>query len=366
MAYFCVLAILYGVFALLINNQQVNTRKQKLLVFIALFPLFFLTGFRSSNVGNDTFIYVRAFDYISHFDTLRSSIINSRFEPGYAILNYICAKMGLSFVIMQVLTSIFIYISIGQFVIKYSRNIWLSCYIFLTLRFAFGPMNVVRMWIAVAILLFSVRFLESRKPIHFFAIVIIASLFHVSALVFILLWPASMIKWNLKRIGFIFLIACCILFFARPFFVWVTHIIGRYSGYLNSRYFSENNIATLLSFGIDLLFFAFICLERRKKENIDYSLVDRHIKTDILFVAAIIAIAIDIIGLSNSIMNRVSNYYRIFMILSIPDAIGRLHIRSNIWIVKSIILITLALQFFVILIYRPYWSGVIPYTFIWE
>lgn len=377
MVIYSVIAVVYGLFALFSFGKRSKRKKRRYWVtVIVLMPLLILTALRGTTVGNDTFMYLRAYNYFSQLDSMKYAVLNTRFEPGFAILNYVSSHIGISYINLQILMSLFIYLSLARFISKYSDNIWLSCYVFLTLRFAFGPMNVVRMWIAVAILSYAIPLIENRKTLRFVLLVIAAGMFHYSAFIFIFFPLFSRIKWNTNRIWLLMIASVGILTVATPLFTFITRLIGRYSGYLDSVYFSENNVGTYLSFAIDLAFFILIYLEKKERRRINkygrYSYVvpegDDNTKkeSDIVFAAILIAIALDIIGLSNSIMNRLSNYYRIFFLLAIPEALLKIRIRSNAWIIKSFIIFALAVQFIIVITYRPHWSGVIPYLFFWE
>ena len=157
---------------------------KKFLCISCLLPAFVLTAFRDVSVGCDTLSYLRNFTRIGFSNNLADAFLYSRMELGYVSITYFFSHFWKSFLLQQVLVTLFIYISFYFFLVKYSKNIGLSCFIFLTMRLMFGPMNVVRMYIAIGILLFSIPYLIKSNFLKFFLFVAVAALFHKTAISF--------------------------------------------------------------------------------------------------------------------------------------------------------------------------------------
>jgi len=91
-------------------------------------------------------------------------------------------------------TSSVLLISFAVFTIKHSRNLALSYLIFICLGFWGASFYILRQTAALAILLFSYSFIEKRRPLHFVVSVLLATSFHQSAALFILLYPICKVK----------------------------------------------------------------------------------------------------------------------------------------------------------------------------
>ncbi len=366
MSIFIVILSYYGIASIITIKKEYNFNKNLAILF-ALIPAFVLIGFRGIDVGSDTWFYVHGFESIASHNTLTEAIQNSRYEVGFVFINFICAKIGFSYNMLQILITFFICVSIGIFLKRYSLNVWVSSFAFYTLRYMLGPMNTVRMWIAIAILLFSIPYLQKQKLIRFFMIVLIACLFHSTALVFAILYPLSKLKITKKKILILISIALAIGYVGTPFFVWLTQRLNMYSGYLTSVYFVyDNNIAVYFTLAIDLCLLLFIFLEYRKdsKNNLQEDAERDLIPIEnIIKIAILLIVAIDIVGLKNTIMNRISTYFGMFWIVGIPSALKKINYRYNREIVWIIMGTLLAIQFLVVMIFRPEWNSVVPYHF---
>lgn len=366
MSIFIVLLFYYGIASIITIKKEYNFN-ENLAILFALIPAFVLIGFRGIDVGSDTWFYAHGFESIASHNTLLEAIKNSRYEVGFVFINFVCAKIGFSYNMLQILITFFICVSIGIFLKRYSLNVWVSSFVFYTLRYMLGPMNTVRMWIAIAILLFAIPYLQKQQLIRFFIIVLIACLFHSTALIFAVLYPLSKLKITKNKIVILISTALAIGYIGTPFFAWLTQKLNMYSGYLTSVYFVyDNNIAVYFTLAIDLCLLLFIFLEYRKdsenksQEDAEIDLIPIE---NIIKIAILLIVAIDIVGLKNTIMNRISTYFGMFWIVGIPSALKRIDYRHNrevVWIVMGMLL---SVQFLIVLIFRPGWNSVVPYHF---
>lgn len=364
MSIFIVVLIYYG-FGSILTLKQKSEINKNLTIALALLPMFILVGFRGINVGSDTWFYAHGFENIANQNSVLEAIANSRYETGFVVLNYIFAKIGFSYNMFQVTITFFLCISIGKFFKRYCSNVWVASFVFYTLRYMLGPMNTVRMWIAIAILLFSIPYLQRKRWIQFCIIIVIASLFHSTALIFLVLYPLCKMKITKKKIVLLYAIAITIGVMGTSFFAWLTKSINMYSGYLTSKYFVyDNNVAVFFNLAIDLCLVLFIFREYRKDLEINIERNEKVIPLDnIIKVALLLIVAIDIVGLRNTIMNRISTYFGMFLVIAIPSAIKKINFRNNreiIWLGMGVLL---ALQFLVVMIFRPEWNSVVPYYF---
>ncbi len=71
----------------------------------------------------------------------------------------------------------------GIFFYRYSRNLWISTILFVNLYFLYLNMNFLRQSIAVSIALFAWTFLKNRRFLPFLGLILLASLFHTTALI---------------------------------------------------------------------------------------------------------------------------------------------------------------------------------------
>ena len=364
--------VIYYLFGFFFLKKNVSKRTKRRYVFWALLPAFLLVAFRSVSVGNDTYTYYDAFEKYRARGDFEDIMSASLREPGFLLLNYMCIKLGRSYTFMQVLISAFTYFSLYRFISRYSEDTWLSCLLFLLNRHMFGTMNAVRMWLAIAIVLFAVPYVIERKIVPVIIITLIAMQFHFTAIVFFPVYFLADIKWNSKRIWISVAITCVISLLHRPFSTLISRIINRYSNYLEGKYFDSGGAATYVNLVMQVCFFMFVFSEYKKWQRYhDIYKVEgkRELHRDryegYLFSSILVILLFGIFGLSNTIMSRISAYYLPSTYLSIPYSLLSSNAKNR--KVLSILIVTfLLLNFVVVMKYRPGWYGVSKYSFFWE
>lgn len=163
--------------ALLVLGIVQVISKKRWIGYIAGIYLGILAGMRGF-VGTDTPVYMHY--YVQQMHT--HGII-ARFEPGYNFIQKVAASIGLqpgtfflifSLVSMALVTHFFVgYTNFSVFALDY----------YFVRYFMARDMNQIRQAMAVAIMLCSVRFLKEKRLLPFTLIVLLASSFHIVALV---------------------------------------------------------------------------------------------------------------------------------------------------------------------------------------
>lgn len=359
------------------KNKKIN---ENFWIFILLFPLFFLAAFRSVNVGNDTYNYFRSFNLISQ-ESLFSSTV-SRLEIGYVFLVKFLSKLGLNYLGFQVVVNLFIYYVFGITIKKYSKFYSVSAFVFFNMNMFFQTMNISRAYLAISFLLLSIKYIIDRNFIKFLIFVLIATLFHTSAIVFLIIYPFTYLKWTYKKfLIFIFISISVSLFFNQIIELFI-QITGRYESYLSSKYFQfEDNIARYFYLLFQLVFFIIGLFSRYYKLNIltianksnnvidsikKLNINEQSIKINLWFSSTAITLLIAIAGLKATIMSRIGIYFSTLYIIYIPEIINHIKTLKIGKLLTFVILTLLLFYFYIIMIYRPNWIGVIPYEFYWN
>ncbi|KGR91204.1 hypothetical protein CD30_07100 [Ureibacillus massiliensis 4400831 = CIP 108448 = CCUG 49529] len=356
---------------------KLKKKNSEIWIFVLILPLFFIAAFREINVGNDTIIYYKSYEIISQEDFFGKT--NSVFEIGYILLVKVISRLGFDYHAFQVIITFFIYYVFSTTIKKYSMSPAISILIFFSMNMFFDTMNITRTYLAISILFLSLKYIEERKPFKFSFYVIIASLFHTSALVFFTLYLFAQIKWSYKNLIEILTLAVIVTLFFDHIVSLFVSMTGRYSDYLSSQYFIfEDNIAVYISLLINTIFLILGLLTKLPQDDINFSqknhinenkkIFDQKIssglieRSNIWFAAMVITFVISVAGLNSTIMGRVGIYFSVLYIIFIPDILTKIReikIRS---LVAVIIILGLLLYFYVILLFRPNWYGVVPYN----
>lgn len=162
-------------------EDYLKEEKVKKIIFILLIlsiPAFF-AGIRYE-VGTD---YL---NYVNIFSGIRKNGFNSRFELGFNLINYTVAQFGgdvqIVFFIMFLLTILFVYLFLYEY--RNQLNIGIGIFIFLVM-FYNSSLNIVRQGLATMIALYAIQFMDKQKLKPFLFFVLLATSFHVGAIVLI-------------------------------------------------------------------------------------------------------------------------------------------------------------------------------------
>ena len=110
-------------------------------------------------------------------------------------------------------TAAFSQISLIRFIKRYSKNFTFSIFIFFTLGTFVFSLAAIKQIVAMAILTFAFPYLEKKKWVPYFAIVLIAMLVHTYAVAFLFI-PLFRIKpWRLFTFVFIAVVAVVMIHF---------------------------------------------------------------------------------------------------------------------------------------------------------
>ncbi len=280
-------------------------------LFMSCFIMFLICGFREPIYVDDR----RYLEIFTLINTNSSNIFLLQNEKGFLILNYIISILTDEYKFAQI---IFIAITF-IFILQGIKNIqdivhpyFVLVYYFFAVFFRVSATGLIRIQIAVSIFIYAVSFLKKGNMKPFVICIFIASLFHRSALMgIILLLPVFKDKYFTKSknntIIMIVMSALGVLLLD-PFISFISAIFGgKYSGYEHIGNFS----LSILSFFYFFTFIYFLLI------RINYIWNDQMFY-DIFLYTFFIAIIIDVFFTGTTSFGRI-NYY---LLLSFPILSG--------------------------------------------
>lgn len=319
---------------------------------------------RHETLNVDYVGYFGGFEYISSLDLTdmlsRLSVFGHaklpyphKFESGWMILNWIIGKLNLGFRGFLVVHAIFCIATISRFIEKYSKNIWLSFALFVSLEFYSYMFGIMRQAMCMCILLHGIIYIKERKFWKFLLIVFLASSVHLSAIVFIPLYFLNSIRITRKR--FLAICICNIVFiivapYVLQLFKPILSVMG-YSSYLDSS-FQWNNMLLLNAFFIPLCVYLFVDFAKFF-ENDDHNIIGW---------ATLLATPVLTIGAISTVLGRCAQYYFIFVTLLIPNAIKQYNNKKTAYFAAGVVYILCGLFY----IYVLSGSRYVPYISIFE
>ena len=171
------MAIYFSLAALLGLLAIFNVRS-RLLVWLAFLTVFFISGFRSF-VGSDYKNY-----YSVYVDFPKDSFP----EPFFNYLIYILKGVGFEpqslFVFVSFFTFLFLFLAIRNSGV----SIWLALFLFVATRGYFESFNVIRQYLVIVIMLYSMKYLADKQNLKFFVVASLCMMIHISAFLYILLF----------------------------------------------------------------------------------------------------------------------------------------------------------------------------------
>lgn len=177
------LLVFGGMFLLEIHPNSKNKAKNQLIFAFIIITLFWgLTDARS--FGTDIFSYynnaVKAVN-----STFHTYIDNSPFEPGYAAFVWIVTNIFKTPQALLFVQTAFVTFSVFRFIYKNSKDVTISVIAYICLG-CFGMFSYAfRQAFAIAICLFALEAIQKKKRILAIILILFATLFHQTAIIFI-------------------------------------------------------------------------------------------------------------------------------------------------------------------------------------
>ena len=346
-----VLIIILG-YILKPSQNQKNKKKYLILIFTILT---IVSAIRNYTVGVDTEQFCRAFEYIGGM-SISNAIENTRYELGFVLLCKLLSFISDNSQILIIATSIIIMTTIAKFIYEESDDVVLSTLLFVLLNYYAMYMNVMRQAMAIAIIIISYKaFLKNGKNIKFTLAVLVASLFHQSALVMLILIFFRNKKFSKKYYFISLLIGFLVFVFADKLFSILLSIFSSYQDYQTSVFAESNYFAAIFNAIVLFIFYTvgiiYIDFKNTKKSD------------SINFYAYMVMInfLLYIATIKISIFTRATTYFNIFNIIWIPAFIKNIQNKLAMQIILLMLLFFTILYWGIISVYRPEWYGVIPY-----
>lgn len=223
----------------MMNIDKYGNKINKVLIFLSIAILTLLAAFRDQTIGVDVRGYAlysfREAESVTDWNGFISYHINTVLEIGYRYLVFICAKLfhSLNGVLFGTALLVNGGVIIGLYRVR--KHIPIS---FAVLAYCFlfyqETYNVMRQWIAMAIIIFGLVYIYERKLIRYIIIVAVAFLFHKTAIMGLALYAIAELirkKHSAKRQ---ILIVMAVLLCVTNFSVIVNLLIK--NGLIDNRY----------------------------------------------------------------------------------------------------------------------------------
>lgn len=290
-----------------------------LFIIFVTFILAFFNGFRATDIGPDTYRYYKSFQNITEVNLKDIFVLNS--EIGYNFCQKIFSILIPNYNLWLIFVAVVTFSLLGIFIYKNSRNYFLSYLLFLSLGFYNYSFNIMRQFIALMITSFAFNFIEKKKFYSFFFFVLIASSFHLSAIIFLPAYFIGNIIIKKKSLIFLSVIATLLVIFR-----------DQVANFVIELYYQDNAAIMISSYNkSDKLggTFYFILLTLiigrllyKPKDNNDK-------KNNILFNLMFFSLIIQSFSSFSYLFTRLNLYYFFYIIIYIPLILDRMNLRFS-------------------------------------
>lgn len=312
--YFVLFFFLAGFWVL--SYEEHGTRKKRVTIccFLSALLLITIAALRGSTVGTDTASYVEDYEKVVSLSWAELFEYYSD-NPGYYALSKIFADYGINIQIWFGFVALLYVGSFTRLIKRFAKDVGFSYILFTTLGLYAFSLAGLKQTMAMAITMWSFYFFFNKKYIRFIALVLLAYVFHTSAVVFLLIIPIRIIK---QSRGYYFIIAIVFLMFVYGF----DKIINLGLSLLGNEHYVESYIeADEESQGTLTMFFVLFIIQivslwymRR------YNLVDKDAK--LYFGISFLAVISNIMSLMVASAFRIGLYFCPFSIIMLSNCLS--------------------------------------------
>ena len=332
------------------KSIKYNDKSKNTFLILCGVAMFLMIALRHKEVGS-----IDSQNYYSNWESLSSFSLNelklfmkvTNFEAGYCTFVWIFSHIFPNGQVVFVITGILFAISVCRFIYKNSPDPELSFVMFICLGLYTFMAQGLRQSIAMSICLFGIELCKKRKFLPFVLLVLFATTFHSSAIVFLALYFIYGFTLNIRTGIGSFAIAGLLLAFSGPLAKLGNMIFEReYEGEIESGGYVAVTIYVII------LIVALVFADKKRKDK-DYSFF--------FFMTLLGAVFYLMRYTEVQIAERISWYFMFGQIITLPSVITRFD-KSVSFVIKSIIIV-LCIALFA---YRLSGDGLVAYRFFWQ
>lgn len=323
--------------------------KQKFLLLCGIF-MFAIIAFRHKEVGsNDSQNYFNNWELLSGFtfDGLKSFMRESSFEKGYLLFVWFFSHIFPEGQFVFIISALIFTIAVCRFIYINSEDPELSFVMFICLGLYSFMVQGLRQAIAMSICLFAIEFCKKRKIVPFILLVLLATSFHTSAIVFLIVYFIYGFTLNVRTTSVAVALAGFLLAFSGQ--------IASIGNMLFEREYEED-VETggfvAVAIYVIILLVAIIFSGKRRKEK-DYSFF--------VFMTFLGAVFYTMRYTGVLAAERISFYFMFGQIIALPNVISRFDKHVSFIIKCAVIVLCIAL-----FAYRLSGDGLVVYRFFWQ
>lgn len=334
-------------------SPQVRNRRC-ILTFFVIYAL--LLMLRDSGVGVDIKGYLARFQSIANTSWSYLFVGHFSSEPAYILLNKLISLISADNHFFLAVVSLMIILPIAYLYVKRSEAAILTISIFLVISLFDMFFSGLRQSIAIALVVPAYYFAKNKRLLYFVMVVLLAYLFHNSAIIMLMLYPVYHVRITKIMLFFIIPIIILIYVFNSTIFTYLV-------GFLGEQYEHHRSISPTGAYSMLIMFamfaaFSFIIPDDKKMCPDAIGL-----RNVLLF-----STCLQMFAPIHQLAMRMNYYFLVFLPILMPMIINRSKKRYHQFAVVAKVIISL---FFILyFIYKMNYSSdilqVYPYKAFWE
>jgi hypothetical protein len=343
------LIVIYPLFSrktILVQGRPIKVNN-KLYSFIAAVMLIAVAGLRGLSVGIDTVQYANTYEGVKLLD-FSELFVGVEVEHGYRLFQYIIEQLFGDFQFLLIFVAILYVGIVSQLIYKYSDSPLMSYILFIGFGFFTFGMSGIRQTIAMAMIVMAFNYMVKKKLGGFLFSILLASSFHVTALIFLPSYWFTKLKLNKKAIFLFIVVALALVGLQNE----IREILMSYA---------KNEYDEIETGGYGMYFFIVFSVVL----GIVYRqpFIKKHDYNQYFFYMLVATAMIMPVAQFNPAVMRLWLYYFLFMIIYIPNVLSAINNRIIRLIGISCYTLTAILWFFTEVIRV---SELENYQFFWQ
>lgn len=362
--FFGLIFILWVEYFIIVMPSKESRGAKLLYCWVAGIELFCIMGFRSVNIGHDSVAYFNR--YLLYLDMPWFP------DYGYSEVGFRIFCKALSYFsqhpqIMFITSSAIIVFAVVRLIYKYAPNAFLGVLVYLTFgRFMF-ELGGIRQGLAMALSAFAFDAVVERRFLKFFLLIALASLFHVSAWLLLVMYPLYNVKLSAKLV-FRIAILVVVLFFATPLISqFALSIFSRYSSYERLEMASIKTLSVItIAINTTIILLGWFALKMKLRVQKDFLLTREGKIFEYLFVLYLVGFCFYVIALRARIFIRPGVYFDFFNVVFIPQIFMLMKKDLMRTVILTCMISFILLENFIVITYRPDWNYLSMYEPFWQ
>lgn len=340
----------------IIYNKPINSsdRLRRRYLIICGFFLFLMVALKHYSVGSgDGEWYYRNWATLGdmHIRVFENALERYDMETGYLFTIWLLSHVFKDPQFLFITYGLLVSVSVCRFLYKNCDDLVVGLTMFSTLGLWSFMVQGLRQGIAMCICLFAIEFCKKRKFIPFLLTVLLASLFHASAVVFLIVYTFTWFKMNIR--GYLSVGVCAVICVASVEFLFeIVDTVLNDTFALGDLGDTEGGVVSALIYVLILLLSLYVY----KGEKPD----DPHLS---LFFYMLLCSFVTYMMryTANTISQRISFYFMFSQMAVLPGALKGIRGAGQPFAKAVVVLLCLGIA-----AYKATYSDLVPYIFFWQ